>query len=44
MAVGVLAAAWEFAKKDARIELNMDIVGESGREEQGAMSEGGMES
>ena len=34
----------EIESKDERIELNMYIVGESGGEEQGAMSEGGMES
>jgi succinate dehydrogenase / fumarate reductase, iron-sulfur subunit len=34
----------EIHEKDERIELNLYIVGESGGEEQGAMSEGGMES
>ena len=34
----------EIESKDERVELNLYIVGESGGEEQGAMSEGGMES
>jgi succinate dehydrogenase / fumarate reductase iron-sulfur subunit len=34
----------EVESKDERVELNLYIVGESGGEEQGVMSEGGMES
>jgi succinate dehydrogenase / fumarate reductase iron-sulfur subunit len=34
----------EIESKDERIELNLYIVGESGEEEEGAMSEGSQES